>query len=81
MTRALEKSHYFPSSGIAAAKELPESARVKILQALLDFRPKGRHGTDIYHWNRTEMPNGFIAAREEDYEHLREWLSALDMLN
>jgi phosphonate transport system substrate-binding protein len=46
-------------------------ARVK--QALLDFDPTGGDAEGLYHWERSQMPGGFIEAQDGDYAELREW--------
>ncbi len=50
----------------------------KIRQALLDFQPKGRDASGLYHWDRTEMPNGFTSASDADYAEIRDWMVKLD---
>ena len=74
LLRILYTSDYYPSSGIAANQDVPAEVRKKVLQALLDFDPEGRHKAALYNWDKTEMPKGFVAAREEDYAGLRQWL-------
>lgn len=77
--RILHTSDYFPSSGIAANKNLPSEQRELIKQALVDFEPNGRHKKGLYHWYRTEMPNGFVAAEDGDYSGLRQWILKLNL--
>lgn len=71
------KSGYFPSSGIVAAKGLPEEVIHKVKQALLHFQPQGKDAQGLYHWDRTEMVNGFKSAKDSDYNELREWMQKL----
>ena len=79
--RILYTSDYYPSSGIVANKDVPPQVREKVRQALLNFDPKGRHKESLYHWDRTEMPNGFVATNEKDYQPLKEWMTKLGFLN
>ncbi len=78
--RIIDTSDPYPSSGIAANKDLAPEVIAKLRRALLDFRPKGRDASDLYEWDKTEMPNGFTAARGEDYTGLRDWARQLGYL-
>lgn len=71
--RILHTSKYYPSSGIAANRDVPKEVLAKVKQALIAFDPKGRDGAGLYHWDKTEMPNGFVEAKDKDYEELRKW--------
>jgi phosphonate transport system substrate-binding protein len=73
LIRTIYTSRYYPSSGIAANRDVAPDVLVKVKQALLDFQPKGRDAAGLYHWDKTEMPNGFIEARDEDYTELRKF--------
>ncbi|MDH5408413.1 MAG: phosphate/phosphite/phosphonate ABC transporter substrate-binding protein [Gammaproteobacteria bacterium] len=77
--RILHRSSYYPSSGIAVNGNVDESIRNKVKKALLEFKPKGRDEENLYNWDKTEMPNGFIEARKKDYQELREWMERLNM--
>ncbi len=77
LLRIIYTSRYFPSSGIAAHKDVPPAVLARVRKALLDFQPRGRDAADLYHWDRTEMPNGFTPARDEDYAELRNWAERL----
>lgn len=77
--RVLYRSAYYPSSGIVASSEVPAAIRNKVKQALLSFKPKGKDAPGLYHWDKTEMPNGFIGIRDSDYKSLREWMNKLDI--
>ena len=79
--RILYTSDYYPSSGTVGNKDVPPQVREKVRQALLNFDPKGRHKESLYHWDRTEMPNGFVATNEKDYQPLKEWMTKLGFLN
>ncbi|NOQ23654.1 MAG: phosphate/phosphite/phosphonate ABC transporter substrate-binding protein [Candidatus Aegiribacteria sp.] len=70
-------SRHYPSSGIAANIDVPAEILEKVQQALLDFDPQGRDSSNLYHWNMTEMPNGFVKAEEDDYADLLEWALVL----
>jgi len=71
--RIIYTSRFYPSSGIAANKDVPGEVVEKVKQALLGFKPKGKDAEGLYHWERTEMPNGFTEANDADYADLREW--------
>jgi phosphonate transport system substrate-binding protein len=71
-------SQFYPSSGIAANRDVQLQVIKTIRQALLDFKPKGKDAENLYHWDRTEMPNGFTEANDEDYTVLREWILKFD---
>jgi len=77
--RILTLSEYFPSSGIAANKDIPPEIVKNVTQALINFDPTGKHANKLYHWASTEMPNGFIKASDHDYEKLRGWMSKLKL--
>lgn len=80
LVRILATSAYYPSSGIAANKDVPQEVIKRVRQALLDFKPQGRDMAGLYAWNKTEMPRGFSGAAEEDYTELRRWLLRFGML-
>jgi len=75
--RIFMKSNYFPSSGVAATKGLPKIVVDKVKKALLDFQPTGRDAEGLYHWDRTEMVNGFKPAEDSEYNELRGWMQKL----
>lgn len=76
----ISRSDYYPSSGIAANKNISGDVLLKIKQAMLGFQPIGRDAVRLYNWHKTEMPNGFVAAQEDDYLLLRNWLVKLGLL-
>jgi len=80
LIRIIKISKYYPSSGIAANKDVPAEKLAKIKQALLDFDPKGRHAAGLHHWERTEMASGFSEAKDEDYTELRNWMRKFGLL-
>jgi len=77
LLRIIYTSQYYPSSGIAANKDVPPEVLNRVRQALLDFDPQGRDAPGLYHWDRTEMVNGFVEATAEDYAELLEWVARL----
>jgi len=81
LLRILHTSKRYPSSGIAANKDVPQDVLRKIKQALLDFEPTGRDAAGLYHWDRTEMAGGFIEAREGDYAEIVKWAEKLGYLD
>lgn len=76
--KILQFSAEYPSSGVIAATHVPAEIRNKVKQALLEFEPEGRDSQALYHWDRTEMPKGFRAARREDYAPLEAGMSSLN---
>lgn len=80
LIKIIHTSRYYPSSGIAANKTVPEETISKVTQALLNFKPKDKHKSGLHHWDRTEMPNGFVKAEESDYNNLKKWSLKLGFL-
>ena len=72
--RILDRSAYYPSSGIAASHSVPAEVIAKVKAALLAFDPTGRNAAGLYAWERTEMPKGFAAAPPEDYRQFETWM-------
>ena len=77
IVRIIHASEYYPSSGVVANQEVDPEVIEKVTQAMIDFEPRGRDAEVLYHWDRTEMPNGFKRARDEDYAKLRDWVKKL----
>ena len=77
LLRILHTSGYYPSSGIAVNREVSPELIEKVRQALLDFKPQGEDKTDLYHWDKTEMPLGFKEAESRDYDQLKHWFKKL----
>jgi len=73
LIRIIHTSAYYPSSGIAANANVPPEVVHKVKRALVDFKPLGKDKTGLYHWDRTEMPHGFISAKVNDYDKLLNW--------
>ena len=80
LVRVLYASRYYPSSGIAAHADLQHEVIARVKQALLDFKPTGRDKNSLYHWDRTEMPNGFVDSNDTDYDELRKWINYFGLL-
>lgn len=74
-------SKFYPSSGIAANKDIPPEVLATVKQALINFEPNGKDAGGLYEWDKTEMPNGFVAAQDQDYAELREWSIKLGLLD
>lgn len=80
LIKIIYRSRYYPSSCIATNNSVPAEVRGRVKQALLDFEPQGKHSQGLYHWDRTEMPKGFVIASESDYVDLRQWALQLGFL-
>ncbi len=80
LLRIIKISKYYPSSCIAANQDVPAEKLAQIKQALLDFDPQGRHAAGLYHWEKTEMANGFCEAKDEEYAELRNWMRQFGLL-
>lgn len=72
--KIVKVSKYYPSSGMAANKDVSPEIMEKVKKALLELDPLGRHKDMLPGWEQTEMPNGFTDAKEEDYTELREMM-------
>ncbi|MCP4287029.1 MAG: phosphate/phosphite/phosphonate ABC transporter substrate-binding protein [Gammaproteobacteria bacterium] len=81
LVRIIHTSEFYPSSGIAVNRDVPPEVMEKVKRAMIDFKPTGAHAEGLYHWDRTEMANGFIEARDEDYAKLREWTIKFGLIN
>jgi len=79
--RILHVSSYFPSSGVAINKGVDDKVLDKIRRALLEFDPVGHDSNGLYNWHKTEMPLGFVAAEDADYERLNNWLLRLGLID
>lgn len=78
--KIIHTSEFYPSSGITINKTVPNEVVEKIKQAMLRFDPEGIHKEGLYNWHLTEMPGGFIAAQDTDYQSLYEWSVKLGFL-
>jgi len=74
------RSDYYPSSGIVVNQSVPQEVAERVKQALLNFKPLGKDNKGLYHWERTEMANGFTLSRPGDYDELRDWSIKLGFL-
>lgn len=81
LLRIIHTSISYPSSGIAANRDVPPDIQAKVKRALLAFKPTGVHAEGLYHWERTEMANGFVEAHDGDYAELRKWSIKFDRLD
>ena len=80
LVRIIAMSDAYPSSGIVVGSGVDASVRSTVRAALLEFDPEGRDAAGLYHWDRSEMPGGFAAAEDRDYENLRSWAFRLGVL-
>ncbi len=70
LIRILAMSDPYPSSGIIMAPNVPSRTVEIVREALLALDPANRDAGMLYHWERSEMPRGFVTARDEEYEAL-----------
>ena len=77
--KILTYSDYYPSSGIAANKNVNAKVIEKVTRALLAFDPITRHSAGLHNWQLTEMPHGFSPSSDSDYKSLRDWMMKLDV--
>lgn len=80
LLKIVAMSEEFPSSGIAFAPGVDKEIITSITEALLIFEPNGKDSANLYHWEMSEMPNGFTKAGDEDYNTLREWAGNFGLL-
>jgi phosphonate transport system substrate-binding protein len=80
LVRILAFSNPYPASGIVAGPDVPPKTAEMVQQALLALDPAGVNAEILYHRERTEMPRGFVLARDEDYEELRRIARAIGLL-
>lgn len=80
LLKILFRSAYYPSSGIVANEAVDKRVIKKVQQALIAFRPMGKHSASLYHWQKTEMPRGFVKAMDQDYQELKKWMRKLGFL-
>jgi phosphonate transport system substrate-binding protein len=71
LVRILGFSDSFPSSGVVVGPNVSPEVVEIVRRALLDLDPMGPESSALYHWSRSEMPRGFVAADDADYEVLR----------
>ncbi|MDM8549657.1 PhnD/SsuA/transferrin family substrate-binding protein [Desulfobacterales bacterium HSG2] len=80
LVRIVAMSDFYPSSGVAANKNVKPEIAEAVKSALLEFEPLGRDKKRLYHWERTEMPNGFVKASESDYNAIRDAMLKMGLL-
>jgi phosphonate transport system substrate-binding protein len=80
LVRIIAFSHPYPSSGIIVAPRTSPEVAQTVRGALLKFDPLGKDAVSVHSWNRTEMAGGFVVARDEDYEGLREIARSIGLL-
>lgn len=80
LVKIIFTSDFFPSSGVAANQDVPAEVINRVKKALLDFKPNGAHKEGLYHWDKTEMPNGFGVSTNSDYDELLYWSRKLGLL-
>lgn len=71
LVRILALSDLYPSSGIVVGPGVPEKTTELVRSALLALDPTGADAAALYHWDRSEMPLGFVPAQDADYDELR----------
>ena len=80
LLRIIAWSDPYPSSGVLASARVITEVVEAVTAALLAFDPKGQDSAGLYHWERTEMPNGFSLAEDADYIELRRWAEEYGLL-
>lgn len=80
LIRIIARSDYYPSSGIMAGDHVPTEVIDAVREALVAFDPNHLNGVDLYHWERTEMPNGFRLTSDSAYNTLRTWAETFHLL-
>ena len=69
--RIIALSDYYPRSGIAVPKDVPEEIADKVKTALLQFDPAGKHKDGLINWDKTEMSVGFNDVKPQNYDVLK----------
>lgn len=80
LVRILAFSEPYPSSGVIVAPDVPQEVAESVRRALLHLYPAGEDASVLYDWQRTEMPQGFVAASDEEYEALRQIAETIGLL-
>lgn len=80
LLKIIYRSDSYPSSGIVANNTVSPKVVENVKQVLITFDPLGKDGEKLYHWERTEMPRGFVSSKEGDYDDLRYWAIQLGFL-
>lgn len=79
LVRILAISEPFPSSGIVAGPHIPQGTFELVRETLLKLDPI-QDSASLYQWDRTEMPLGFIAAQDNEYDELRQIARSIGIL-
>ncbi|MEW6410706.1 MAG: phosphate/phosphite/phosphonate ABC transporter substrate-binding protein [Nitrospirota bacterium] len=69
--KIISLSKPYPSSLICANKDVHPPILKAVRQVLLQLEPSGKHREILIDWDKTEMPMGFVEAKDSDYEGLR----------
>jgi phosphonate transport system substrate-binding protein len=69
--RIIALSDYYPRSGIAVNKDVPEEIADKVKKALLQFDPAGKHKDGLINWDKSEMSGGFSDIKPQNYDVLK----------
>lgn len=69
--RIIALSDYYPRSGIAVNKDVPEEIADKVKTALLQFDPAEKHKDGLINWDKTEMSGGFSDVEPQHYDVLK----------
>lgn len=80
LVRILALSEPYPASGIIVGPNVPAQTAEILQQALLTLDPTGADAATLYHWERSEMPRGFVEAHDTDYEDLRRIARTIGLL-
>jgi phosphonate transport system substrate-binding protein len=80
LVRIVAMSDSYPSSGIAANKDISKEVSEAVRKALIEFDPLKKDKDILYHWEKTEMPNGFVHASDSDYMLIRDAMIRLELL-
>jgi len=81
LIKIIAMSDYYPSSGIAANKDVDPKIVEAAKRALIEFDPTGEDKEGLYHWEKTEMAGGFIEREKgvecdgSGYKKIREAMS------
>jgi phosphonate transport system substrate-binding protein len=78
--RIIALSDYYPRSGIAVNKDVPEEIADKVKTALLQFDPAGKHKDGLINWDKTDMPGGFSDIKPQDYDVLKKMAEKYKLL-
>lgn len=80
LVRILALSNPYPASGVVAGPHVPQQTVDLVRQALLQLAPEGADASALYQWQRTEMPLGFVPAKDDEYDELRQMVHTIGLL-